>query len=76
MASECENTIVFGDDFGDNICTFGCEVEAEGHEVHVEGGESSQAGEQYFLVWASTETFGSLSRLFERLQEGRRPDGQ
>lgn len=50
----CNASIAFGDDYGDNSCTFHCQLE-EGHtekpggSPHKEGGELY--GQGYIVVW-------------------------
>lgn len=49
-AAKCEAVIVFGDDHGDNDCTFHCKLE-QGHTgPHSETG--ILYGESYSLNWA------------------------
>jgi len=50
---KCKATIEFGDDFGDNTCTFHCELE-KGHKgLHKETG--TQYGVPYTLTWGTIE---------------------
>lgn len=49
----CKANIVFGDDNGDNDCTFNCELE-EGHKHdHKESG--TMDGKKYILTWENEE---------------------
>jgi hypothetical protein len=50
---ECKETIIFGDDRGDNCCTFRCELE-RGHEgPHQESGTIPDGKKmvKYVLTW-------------------------
>lgn len=47
--NQCETTIVFGDDYGDNTATFHCQLE-KGHKgKHVEKGD--MYGQPYELIF-------------------------
>ena len=49
--SKCKAIMEFGDDFGDNTCTFHCELE-EGHEgLHQETGKMSGEQFPYTVTW-------------------------
>ena len=55
---KCESTIEFGDDFGDNHCTFHCKLE-EGHEgLHQEKGDMGYGvmPMPYTLTWEGSQT--------------------
>ena len=45
----CPSTIVFGDDHGDNDCTFHCKLEKGHFGWHTENGK--QEGQTYLLQW-------------------------
>ena len=51
---KCKETIKFGDDFGDNVCTMYCGLE-EGHlGEHKESGQMQ--GKQYVVCWENLES--------------------
>lgn len=53
MESKCKAIIIFADDYGDNECTFHCELK-EGHEGnHKESGKVY--GNKYILIWESEQ---------------------
>ena len=50
----CKATIKFGDDFGDNVCTFHCEL-PKGHKgPHKEEGDLWE--KHYIVIWYTKET--------------------
>lgn len=52
MTQFCKSKIVFGDDYGDNDCTFHCQLE-EGHNgMHEECGKMYD--QPYKITWEST----------------------
>lgn len=46
---QCEATIEFGDDEGDNSCSFACELRAGHIGPHIESGELY--GQQFAMTW-------------------------
>ena len=46
----CKKTIVFGDDEGDNCCTFHCQKNDRHSGEHIEKGV--QYGKKYILKWS------------------------
>jgi len=46
---KCKSKIVFGDDFGDNDCTFHCQLEKNHKGKHRETGTMSE--QKYILEW-------------------------
>jgi hypothetical protein len=64
MTDKCKSTVVFGDDHGDNCCTFHCELE-EGHEGdHRETGTRSEAW-PYDLTWKGDMTEKPPTECYE-----------
>lgn len=45
----CNDPIAFGDDHGDNDCTFHCQLRAGHPGAHLE--EGSMEGRKYWLTW-------------------------
>lgn len=48
--TECKSTIVLGDDYGDNDCTFHCQLEVGHGGMHVETGRIGL--KKYSIVWS------------------------
>ena len=46
---KCKEMIVFGDDEGDNSCTFHCQKNERHSGHHIE--EGVQYGKKYVLIW-------------------------
>ena len=46
---KCKETMKFGDDYGDNDCTFHCQLEKDHEGNHRETG--NLYGEEYVLEW-------------------------
>jgi hypothetical protein len=51
IPEKCEATIALGDDHGDNLCTFHCQL-PKGHDgLHVETGEMDLPSQLYTMTW-------------------------
>lgn len=51
----CKAVLIFGDDYGDNECTFHCQLE-EGHGgAHMETGDQDE--KDYVMVWSGENEF-------------------
>jgi len=60
MDKTCSATITFGDDEGDNICTFGCMLPMHHVGLHVEFGRTSAEQQDtdlqpYVLTWGDPQ---------------------
>jgi hypothetical protein len=65
----CKATIKFGDDYGDNDCTFHCQLE-EGHDgPHQEIGEMGyeKCPMPYTMAWNGSDE--ELNKSFEELKK-------
>lgn len=54
---KCKATLVFGDDFGDNCCTFHCQLEAGHDGLHKETGDVGYGviPVPYTLTWEGSD---------------------
>ena len=57
---KCENKIAFGDDFGDNVCTFVCGLGVGHSGRHQEVG--TLHGKTFEVAWSDKSGTKSLSR--------------
>ncbi len=62
---KCEKILVFGDDFGDNECTFHCQLDSDHIGPHQEI-NTLCSNESYALVW---ELRDNVATVVEQIEE-------